>query len=65
MQFTTSLLATMASMTALANAHGYFSSPVGRQPGALFTSECGMQAYYQMSELYRSTGAIEYAFDFC
>ncbi|KAK5130170.1 hypothetical protein LTR08_002424 [Meristemomyces frigidus] len=39
----------MASMAALANAHGYFTSPAGRVPGALFQSECGMQAYYQMS----------------
>ena len=40
---------TAASMAALANAHGYFTSPKGRQPGTAYQKSCGMQAYYAMS----------------
>lgn len=47
MQLTLSLL-TAASMAALANAHGYFTSPGARQPGTAFQKSCGMQAYYNM-----------------
>lgn len=33
----------------LVNAHGYFVSPVGRQPGTAFSAACGQQASNMMS----------------
>lgn len=47
MHFTAALFG-LASVTALANAHGYFVTPKGRQPGTAFQDACGMQAYYNM-----------------
>ncbi|GAB1741763.1 hypothetical protein NU219Hw_g7172t1 [Hortaea werneckii] len=41
-------VATFSSMAPLANAHGYFTKPEGRQPGTAFQDACGMQAYYNM-----------------
>jgi predicted carbohydrate-binding protein with CBM5 and CBM33 domain len=50
MKFTTTtpLLFSATGLAALANAHGYFESPKGRQPGTTFQDACGMQAYYNM-----------------
>lgn len=39
----------LLALAALANAHGYFESPVGRQPGDAFKAACGDQAYNMMS----------------
>lgn len=39
----------LLALAALANAHGYFESPVGRQPGDAFKAACGEQAYNMMS----------------
>ncbi|KAK5175745.1 uncharacterized protein LTR77_000884 [Saxophila tyrrhenica] len=47
MKFTLAFL-TAASMAALTNAHGYFTSPGARQPGEAYQKSCGMQAYYNM-----------------
>jgi len=47
MQLTLSLL-TAATMAALVNGHGYFTSPGARQPGTAYQKSCGMQAYYNM-----------------
>lgn len=47
MHFLTTAI-TAASLAALANAHGYFTKPAGRPPGAVFESACGQQAYYNM-----------------
>lgn len=38
-----------ASTASLANAHGYFTSPKGRQPGQAFQNACGLQAYNNMA----------------
>ena len=43
-----SLTLAATAMAALANAHGYFITPAGRQPGKAFQDACGMQAYYNM-----------------
>ena len=47
MKTTFTIIAT-AGMAALANAHGYFTSPAARQPGNAFKDACGQQAYYNM-----------------
>lgn len=41
-------LAFLLGAAALANAHGYFESPAGRQPGDAFKAACGEQAYSMM-----------------
>lgn len=41
--------ASALAMAALANAHGYFQSPKGRQPGTAMKSACGEQAYNMMA----------------
>jgi hypothetical protein len=47
MKLTLTLL-TAAGMVAFTNAHGYFVSPKGRQPGSMYEKVCGQQAYYNM-----------------
>lgn len=48
MQYTAAFLTSLASVASVANAHGYFTKPEGRQPGTAFQDACGMQAYYNM-----------------
>ncbi|KAH9816334.1 Lytic polysaccharide mono-oxygenase, cellulose-degrading [Teratosphaeria destructans] len=43
----TTLLTTLTLAT-LSDAHGYFVSPLGRQPGPHFAAACSQQAYYNM-----------------
>ncbi|CAK3911754.1 Hypothetical predicted protein [Lecanosticta acicola] len=38
----------LLTLAVLANAHGYFESPIGRQPGDAFKAACGQQAYDMM-----------------
>jgi hypothetical protein len=45
----TATIVAAASMAALANAHGYFTSPKGRQPGSKFEEVCGQNAYNMMA----------------
>ncbi|KAK4621137.1 uncharacterized protein CLAFUR5_10447 [Fulvia fulva] len=46
---TTTTLTALAGTFTLTNAHGYFQSPKGRQPGDVFRSACGEHAYNMMA----------------
>ena len=41
----TTTVTALTSILTLVSAHGYFQSPKGRQPGEVFKSACGEQAY--------------------
>lgn len=47
MQILSTLLAA-ASLAAMVEGHGYFTSPKARQPGPLYKSICGEQIYNNM-----------------